>query len=194
MQTKTSREFIAAKSCRDTHVGVVQRNVIRPEDRGERAVQYLRNPPARRLAGDNHAGLLKFFTEGSEITLGKLVEDQIPDDHRIVCVPAKRAQILAMPRHTGRPFFRLWPQIETRHADSAARQPGSQFAGAGADLERGVGRPHERRDRLFQPAMIPDDEIGEPKIPPIVQRIGVIVGQGIEQFRLKRALHAMIVR
>ena len=188
-QSERIRQFAAAKPGRNTHVGVMQSDVVGAEERSERAVEDLGNSSPLRFACDDHARVVNPSAKFAQLDIGELVEDKIADDDTVGAVATKGSQVLAMPRHTFWPSDRSRPQVESRHFHSAARQPLTELAGARADLEQSITVAKQGRQGTFQPAVGAEHAICKPKIAPVVQRRRMIVRQRVEQFGLKRTLH-----
>jgi dCMP deaminase len=165
--------------------------MIRAEKRRERAIQHLRDSAALRLARDNHASSVPDVrAQVRKLGIGKLMEDQVPENYVVPGIGVEGAKIFLVPRAIGGPRFRSRPQIKPRNRDSVSGNSQADLAGASADFERNFAGAEQGRQGSLEPAMVTENQISKPKVPAIVQRIRMVVGQGIEQLGLKRALHA----
>jgi hypothetical protein len=172
---------MAAKSGGNADMGVMERHVVRPATRAKKPVEDLRGTASRGFGSeDDTRRPAELASDCGEFAIGKLMEDQVPDDAIENGIAGKRSQILSMPNQVPRPSNRRGTAVESgnRHAPSGKSQ--SQFAGPGAELEHRFALPQQRRQRAFEPAMIAEHAVDETQIAPVLQRVGMVVREGVE--------------
>ena len=119
------------------------------------------------------------------------MEDQVAEDRGVRVVAGKSKQVGGMPLLRGRPIGGPGPEVESIHRRAGGGEAETEFAGAGAELEGGFAWAQERWKGAGEPAVVAHETVDEPQVAPVVERIRVIRGQGIEDLGLKRAQHGM---
>jgi hypothetical protein len=76
---------------------------------------------------------------------------------------------------------------------AAAGQFAGQFAEAGAEFEHAFACADEGRECAYEPAHVAHEGVDQAEVAAVVERVGMIVRKGIEQFGGEAAFHARTV-
>lgn len=189
-EAESAGEFVAAKTGVDADVGVVKTDAIGAEERGEGAVEELGGAAAGGFGGDDDAGgRSEGGAELGEFGVVELVEDEIGDEDGVVAVARKGAEVGLVPLTGRREGVGTGPEVDRVDGEAAGFEEGGEFAGAGAEFEDAIGGAEEFGKGFGDPAMVAHHAVGEAEIAAVVQRVGVIRRERVEQFGLNRALH-----
>ena len=166
------------------------RHVAGSDQRRDRGEKKLRHAPPRGFAGDDDAGGgAQFFTQRSERGSGKLVEDEVADNHGIRGVIGKGLKIGRMPRARRGPGGGARTKIEAVRRETAPVQEEAEFARTRAEFQHALAGPRERRQHAREPAETAEHAIGQVQVAAVVQRGGMIGGEIVEEFGLEHAAH-----
>jgi len=189
-EAERAGEFVAAEAGVDADGGVVETDVVGAEKRGEGAVEELVGAVAGGFAGDDDAGGRgERDAELSEFGVVELMENQIGDEDGVVAVAGKGAEVGLVPVACRTESVGAGPEVDGIDGDAAGFEERGEFARAGAEFEDAVGGAKEGGEGFCDPAVVAHDAIREKEIAAIVQRVGVIRGERVEQFGLDRARH-----
>lgn len=94
-----------------------------------------------------------------------------------------------MPGVCGRPSGRTRPEIEAVEGATLGGEAEAEFACAGTDFKRALASRHFAEESLREPAVVAHREIDEAQVAPVVQGVGMVGRERIEELGLKFALH-----
>lgn len=190
VEAEGERQFPAKETAIDADMRIVHSDVVGAENRREPAEEKLGNTAARRLDSDDQARVFaKNSAKRGEFGIVELMKDQVAHDHPVSVVAAKSAEIGPMPDAVGGPRWRLGPEIEAIDGNPGAFEAGGEFTGASADFEYAFAGPNKSGQDPGKPAVIAHHAVDGAEVATVVQRVGMIRRERVEQLGLNRTRH-----
>ena len=174
----------------DAHMAVVAADVIRTEQGSGEGEEALRTPPSSRFAEDEQPSV--GVEVGSEVGEGfrrELMQDHVAHDDPVAGPVGELFEVGLMPVAPGRPVPRLRPQVESVNLRTMRGEFVGEFAEPGAEFEHAFVRFDQRGQGADEPAHVAHEGVDQAQIAPVVEGVGVMMRQRIEQFRDEAAFH-----
>ena len=117
------------------------------------------------------------------------MKDHVAHHDRVICPRGEMFEVGLVPSAVGGPAGRHGPAIESVDPRTTTRKFPGEFAEPGAEFEDGLAGLNEGRERTEEPPPVAHESVDQPEVTAVVEGIGVVVRERVEQFWGEAAFH-----